>query len=538
MSSHIKNDESHAQQDTLSEPPPTTTNGARSGANDLTEVLNSECIAWIVTLAEEGKCLLSRLDSLVKFAGSNQFDPTFRQALTLLSCSGKTQDAIHRYVTAKFTQDYTSLAVCTRILVNDPDSPFYARPRLGLPPRTSVPESEEKRKASPVVHDVFRESTQLIAKYQIRTFDPAIDPESYLEWKYAILDVCKVAANDEIRLEVIMSSIAISLRLTLLDQDLELTHANVLESLDKAYKTLRAIRRVEYGYLNLKQLPDETISQYYSRFQNRSRLYEKSKNVTLSDPERIVAFGAGIDNRYRFLLNLIETFNVSNFTEYCQHLIHLSTNQEREQKNSMVDFAFMDYRKRARTEVQRNDKTTKGFGCYRCGQGAHVAVDCPNEVSDYDQRCSTCGSRKHKMKECKARVTRLCRRCNKGKHFESICPSKLAESKAVEAISGYDELKEALTLSVLECNVDCSAMEGGIDVDADPPSLDIEFMNRSIPALADTGASASFMDTATTILLARGTLSNQMRFSSSRNPSLFDSEMGLPSLRTWASEPP
>ena len=492
-----------------SEPKPNhvfTTNGARS--DDIVE----EAVSWVLLLAEHGKIPINKLDSILHAS---------EKAIYMLLESIEIHDqlvvdAILTYIRCKQEGDHAGYLRSIKTLVTNQESPFCLAKghSFRLPPPTKteevIPGPERERTHTQSRAQASQRANQLIAQYQLKTFDPAVDPHKYLEWKFDILDVCSVEDCYSTRVEIVLTCLTPATRLFLLQNvgtqssaepcSSKTMYETLLMKLDSSYANFRAIRHIESSYLTMRVNENETLSSFYTRFQRYSRLYERSKGIILSDSDKIIAFGSGLDNRFAFLGSFIETApDCCSFSDYAQRLIYLTSKIP--ESSPAVDLNAVETRgmKRSRTEEGPHQNSSKrGFGCYRCQQGNHRAVDCSNPVKDPTSRCPRCGSRKHVLSKCIAKLTRNCRRCN-GQHFESICPAPLTKRTAnaapIEA-DNFDKLKEALSLATINCDCDCGSMFSDI-VDAEAPMLSLKFSEKGSEhrGLFDTGAAANFIST-------------------------------------------
>ena len=514
---------------------PTTTNGASSGGKDdvktVVDVVNSECLDWLVTLAATGRLTLGLLDRLVHVGREDSFSDEFERALGPLDISDHIRAVMVQYVRAKAAPDadYGVIAGAVKTLVTDRSSPFcVTRTRgqkgaeLGLPPlqaptiRDAVDDDGPSLTRYRDRTAASKRALQVINQYKLWQFDSCVHPHQYLEWKFSILDVIDLAENDSyVQLEILLNCLSphtsAEVRLNLSDQYSSMSSnptklMNVtLEYLDRCYKNLRSIRFVESTYLQCT-MGQESLSVFLARFQRCARIYERARNTTLSDNDKIVSFGNALPPQYRTIATLVETMNDNmTFSNYAQRIMYLAdTVSTKASLNVMgvapstADMNAVELnRKRLRVNEKGDAAQTRtgnrrpvGCICFRCGESGHMALNCRNTVKDLANRCSRCGSRKHMATSCSVALKNNCRRCS-GAHFESICPTNPSVGHVQSnAISQFEELQKAMVAenAVMEC--DCSAL--GL-VDPDPPTLSILIGSQARSGLVDSGAAANFI---------------------------------------------
>ena len=355
---------------------------------------------------------------------------------------------------------------------------------------------------------------QLIKQYELWQFD-ASNPHKYLEWKYLIQDVCDLCENDPfVKLELLLNSLkcdtSADLRLTLSDQyslyagqPLKL-FTITFEYMDRIYCNLRSRRYVEHLFLGISMTPNQSITEFASKFQRSCRLFERARSIKLSESDKVLYFGKAIHSKYRPVMTLVETTCGSDvtFSDYLQKVIYLyqAMTPDTTLTPTDTDFSLMETRnaKRQRDNDENQFKRKQGFGCYRCLLGNHRAIDCTNKLADPSKRCSKCGSRKHVVSDCKAILKRNCLRC-RGEHYESACPIDKPKGETNAApIDGFRDLQQALdaTMQTIDCEHECGSVSTDI-VDDFAPTLSVKFSVDTEPrsGLIDTGAAASFINT-------------------------------------------
>ena len=443
--------------------------------------------------------------------------------------------AVRSYLTAKRTSDMIAFVQARCILTDHPLSPFVIQKPttpLTLPPMTSTePVHSKPVEAVRNRSQSLARAKDLIAQYHLRVFDPAVEPHKYFEWKYDIVDVCNTEDSFDVKIEILTNCLPPLMRLELLQlfpsSSPELLFSHLFDRLDKIYGNIRATRHIEAQFQQCQVTDGESISSFYSRFKRAARYYEKTTATRLSDENLIVAFGSGLrDSNKLFLADLIETgigASALSFDDYVNRLIYLSSRIPPRPSTDLnaITPAEVTHNKRPRPDDgPHQHRSFRGIGCYRCCQGNHSAVTCPNRVKDFSKRCQRCGSRQHAAPHCKANLTRDCRRC-KGKHFESICPVDLpngrASNNAIEldtpkivsteaAQSNHPSFDELLGVvsncSVELVSVDCCLPNDHIDNNA--IFLDVEINNGpTLRGLLDTGSGANFIHPDIIVTLAK-----------------------------------
>ena len=211
----------------------------------------------------------------------------------------------------------------------------------------------------------------------------------------------------------------------------------VMEALDSQYLTQAAVDQFELEYANLKQNPNEAISDFAMRFfrivDTRQRLYN---SAALSDSELRAKFNVGLSfalNQVKGLASVI----APDMKSYVQACINLEKTL-----------------KPTTPPVLRNNAgqlKSRKFNCYRCGKEGHSAEKCTaSHVINLKDRCRRCG-RKPDPSPCKCDSSKFsCRRCGQGGHVASICEKSLSEKS---------EDSDVLRMKVNVGTVDCSYVE-------------------------------------------------------------------------------
>ena len=502
----------HAQAVATSKEPSATGDSTTNGAPS--KAIFDEVVQWIMLIAEHGRIPISRLDNLVPHAGSDLFVEDCRAAFASADiCDPEVVDHLIQCVIARSQADYMSYARYVKFLVHAQDSPFClstVKQSMLPPPTVHVPHTMMES-AGDAVRGSHRaqaanRATQLIRQYQLWTFDSSSDAHRYLEWKFEVLDVCNLADEDPtVRLEILLNSLSLNVnaevRMNLreefsLNGNSKVLFNRIVKYLDSAYDNLRAVRHVEGCYLKCQMKPSESLSSYVSRFQKSSRLYELARDSALTDADKIVAFGAGLSPRYSALATFLETTSGSpTFLEYTQKLLYLvSSNIGVVDRSAALNVgsttecnAMEQDRKRPRPYDSRRSRQFGATGCFRCLLGDHRAVECPNEIKDFERRCKKCGGR-HPSEACRRTLTGPCRRCQQSGHMESICPNPLRTVSKGPNKSVFNHLQNAVII-VNSCSMDTEL------IDCEPaPTMTVKIGDELHEALLDTGAAACFCD--------------------------------------------
>jgi hypothetical protein len=491
-------------------PADNTTNGARSG---------KIILDWLVPI-RKGEFSFAQIDRIIDT--HDEDSELFNTLKLLLELTDEVVESICKYVKARRIGDFGSVASAMRALLENPSSPLYVieRPKAarGLPPPTvtvtTVP-------ATPAPIDRFRaaaRASQIIMQYAIEIFPgPAGETDGYYRWKFRLQDtLTTLKESPVVRMETTILALSPGLRLQVqnqltgcLEDDLDRSCAAIFDYLDRCYATPHAIRSLEAAFYNCRMSPSESLQSYLTRYQDTHRLHERATGRILTERDKITGFMAGL-TAFKTTAAIIDTIGCpDSFIEYAQKFLSLA-----KVSTQVVDMNAVETRsKRLRPDPDQGAATSNrhGFGCYRCSEKSHVALNCENEVLDFALRCHTCGSRRHKEQACTARINRNCRRCG-GAHFESICPKRIiaqpkhTSNNAISGISGAEEVEKEEEKGVTEFDalqemlctdhncvtiIDCGMMD---IVDVSPPTVDVS-VGGSPPtsALLDTGAGANFV---------------------------------------------
>ena len=484
-----------------------TTNGARSHG------IFETCIAWLPDIVAGRPLSIEHLDALCGHAGAPDFHASLSDVFATMEIDLNLVPEVVGYVVAKTSNppDFKQIVATSRRLLTS-GGPFAVKPKAGLPipaPFVADPPRREHR-LDPVVR-----AQQLINQHSLSQFDPA-NATRYMEWRCELLGVCELDDDDRVKLQLVFNSMTTTLMSTVrnvLHSELSAAPAilfnSILAYLDSQFKNLRSIRHIESGYLNCRMQSGESLQSYHARFARCARLYERAKDIKLSDTEMILVFGSGLDKQYQGVCTLVETTcPCTNFNDFSQRVIYLADSQLSAFSMNSIDLNIQDVPKRPRLETTHGPHRSRGFGCFRCKQGNHMASNCPNAVQDLEKRCRRCGSHKHKIEACPVILKSNCPRCG-GPHMASVCTSPLSNiHKARLPIPNNAMSFDALHGAVVEAAnqvvsiVDCSSLDL---VDSAPPMIDTFIGSSQTPlqSLIDSGAAASFIGPEVVLQLSR-----------------------------------